>query len=208
MSTLRDHHADLTRDLIFEALTRLVSNEGVHDFSIQQVAELAGVSHRTVYRYFSTREELLEALALWLEDRTPPDLSSYGPDEVDDAIQTIHGLFEEHPQKVTALAVLASGARIQTQQRKKHSHQVERLLAGFVHHLDRKDAQAVVTLIRSIMGSNMWSHLRNDHGLESEQTTRAVAWAVSTLIDALRAGKGPTSHDKVQKTQTSRRVKR
>src|SRR4030095_3779844 len=101
MTQLRDLHADLTRDLIFEALMRLVSEEGVHDFSIQRVANLAGVSHRTVYRYFPTREALLEGLALWLEDRMPHDLSSFSPDQAEDAIRTIHGFFEQHSQQVT-----------------------------------------------------------------------------------------------------------
>jgi AcrR family transcriptional regulator len=203
-TTLRDQHADLTRDIIFEALTRLVSKEGVHEFSIQRVADLAGVSHRTVYRYFQTREQLLEGLALWLEDRTPRELNSYGPDQVEDAIRTIHGLFEQHSDKVTALAVLAAGARIRTPQRKEHSRTVERSLAGFVRHLDPKDARAAVTLIRSILGSQMWSHLRNDHGLEGEQTTRAVVWAVTTLIDALRSGKGPRSKKAERRAQAPR----
>src|SRR5215813_3349084 len=192
-ATLRDQHADFTRDIILEALTRLVSKEGVHDFSIQRVADLAGVSHRTVYRHFQTREELLEALALWLEDRLPRELSSFGPDQVEDAIRTVHGLFEQYSEQVTALAVLAAGARIRIPRRNEHSRTVERALAGLVRHLAPGDARAVVTLIRSILGSHMWSHLRNDHGLDGEQTTRAVVWAVRTLIDALKAEKGPKS---------------
>src|SRR5215813_45359 len=173
-ATLRDQHADLTRDIIFEALTRLVSKEGVHDFSIQRVADLAGVSHRTVYRHFQTREELLEALASRLEDRMPRELSSYGPDQLEDAIRSVHELFEEHSDEVTALAVLAAGARITTPQRKEHTRTVERGLANLVSHLDPEDARGVVTVIRSILGSHMWSNLRNDDGLDGEQTTRAV----------------------------------
>jgi hypothetical protein len=138
----------------------------------------------------------------------PHDLSSFRPDQAEDAIRTIHGFFEQHSQQVTALAVLAAGARIQTPQRKAHSKTVERGLVGLVQHLEPKDARAVVTLIRSIVGSHMWSHLRNDHGLESEQTTRAVAWAVSTLIDALREGKAPRLDNDEQKTKASRGVRR
>jgi len=208
VSTLRDQHADLTRDIILEALTRLVSKEGVHDFSIQRVADLAGVSHRTVYRHFQTREELLEALASRLEERMPRELSSYGPDQLEDAIRAIHGLFEQHPDEVTALAVLAAGARIRTRQRNEHTRTVERSLAGFVRHLDPEDARAVVTLIRSILGSHVWSHLRNDHDLDGEQTTRAVVWAVRTLIDALRAGKGPKSNKPERRAQATQGASR
>jgi len=206
--TLRDQHADFTREIIFEALTRLVSKEGVHEFSIQRVADLAGISHRTVYRYFPTREELLEALAVWLEGRMPRQLSSYGPDQLEDAVRSVHGLFEEHSEKVTALAVLAAGARIRIPRRNEHSRTVERSLAGLVRHLDPEDAHAVVTLIRSILGSYMWSHLRNDHGLDGEHTTDVVVWAVRALMDALRSGKGPRSDKAERKDQSHSRVNR
>jgi hypothetical protein len=36
----------------------------------------------------------------------------------------------------------------------------------------------------------MWSPLRDEHGLDGEQATRAVVWAAWTLVGALRAGKG------------------
>src|SRR5262249_22595705 len=99
-------------------------------------------------------------------------------------------------------AVLAAGARIRIPRRKEHSRTVERALAGVVRHLEPEDAQAVITLIRSILGSNMWSNLRNDHGLDSGQTNRAGVWAVRTLVDALRAGKGPRANKTRDKNST------
>src|SRR5262249_62319829 len=90
--TLRDQHSELTRDLIFQALTRLVLDEGVHDVSIQQVADVAGVSHRTVYRYFSSREELLDGLAEWLDRQMPKGLDSYRPEEFVAAIRPPHAV--------------------------------------------------------------------------------------------------------------------
>ncbi|HEY7191962.1 MAG TPA: helix-turn-helix domain-containing protein [Vicinamibacterales bacterium] len=193
LPTLRNQHADLTRELILRTLARLVSQEGVHDFSIQRVADLAGLSHRTVYRHFQTRDELLEALAAWLESRMPRDLDSFRADELEDAIPMLHQLFEDHAEHVTALAVLAAGARIRVPRRKAHTRTARRALADVVRDLDPEDAGAVVTLIRAIVGSHMWSHLRNEHHLDREHTTRAVTWAASTLVTALKAGKGPKS---------------
>src|SRR5262245_5695898 len=97
--TLRNQHAELTRDLIFQALTRLVLDEGIHDFSIQQVADVAGVSHRTVYRYFSSREELLEGLAEWLDSQMPKPLDSYQPEEIANAIRDTHAVFDQQSDR-------------------------------------------------------------------------------------------------------------
>ncbi len=195
--TLRDQHTGLTRDLILDALTRLVLEEGVHDFSVQRVAELAGVSHRTIYRHFASREDLLEALAIRLASQMPRELSSYDACEVRDAIRDIHAVFTKESKRVKALAILAAGARIRLPHRKKNTRVVQRTLAPLTAHLAAEEAEAVAILIRSIAGSFMWFHLTDEHGLDPERTTRLVVWAVQALIDSLRAGNGPGRPEKL-----------
>src|SRR5262245_30556262 len=193
--TLRDQHAELTRDLIFQAFTKLVLDEGVHDFSIQQVADIAGVSHRTVYLYFSTREELIDGLAVWLASRMPKDLDSYQPAEFADAIRDSHAVFAEQADRVRALAVLAAGARIRLRHRHQRTRTVQRAMAAFTGHLGEEDARAVAVLIRQLAGSHMWSQLTDEYGIDQQSVTRVVVWAVSTLVEALKAGKGPGIDD-------------
>ena len=188
---LRNRHAELTRELIFQALTRLVLDEGVHDFSIQQVADVAGVSHRTVYRYFSSREELLEGLAEWLDSQMPKPLDSYQPEEIADAIRDTHAVFAQQPDRVRALAVLARGGKIRLPPRKQHTRTVQRVMTAFTGHLEQEDARAVAVLIRALVGSDMWCRLTGEYGMDGQQVTRVVVWAVTTLVDALKAGKGP-----------------
>ena len=195
-ATLREQHNELTRDLILEAVTRLVSEDGVHEFSMQRVAELAGVSHRTVYRHFASREELLEALAVWLNDCMPRPLSSYDPDQIEAAIHDTHAVFVDQSKKVTALSVLAAGARIRLPHRKKNTRVVERTLAPLTAHLEPGDAEAVAVLVRSIAGSHMWSQLTDEHGLDAERTTRVVVWAVQALVESLKAGSGPAREER------------
>src|SRR5687768_8115852 len=62
-SPVRDEGKEATRAKILDALVRVVIDDGVHAFSVASVAERAGISHRTVYRHFASREELLEALS-------------------------------------------------------------------------------------------------------------------------------------------------
>jgi len=190
-ATLRSQHAELTRDLIFQALTRLVLDEGIHDFSIQQVADAAGMSHRTVYRYFSSREELLEGLAEWLDSQMPKPFDSYQPEEFASAIRDTHAVFAQQPDRVRALAVVARGAKVRLRQRKQHTRTVQRLTSAFTGHLEEDDARAVAILIRALAGSDMWCRLTSDYGMDGQQVTRIVVWAVMTLADALKAGKGP-----------------
>lgn len=206
-TTLRDQHAELTRDLIFQAFTRLVLDEGVHDFSIQQVADVAGMSHRTVYRYFSSREELLEGLAKWLSSRMPKDLDSYRPEEFADAIRDTHAVFAQQADRVRALSALAAGARIRLPHRRQHTRTAQRAINAFAGHLREEDGRSVAVLIRALAGSHMWSHLTDEYGMDQQQVTRVVVWAVSTLVEALKAGKGPGIEEGRQSKKRSRKEK-
>lgn len=53
--------ADLS-DRILDAAQRLVFRTGARKLSLSDVATLAGVSRPTIYRYFASKEELIDAL--------------------------------------------------------------------------------------------------------------------------------------------------
>lgn len=54
-------HGDLT-DRILDAAARLVFRTGARKLSLSDVAALAGVSRPTIYRYFVSKEDLIDAL--------------------------------------------------------------------------------------------------------------------------------------------------
>lgn len=48
-----------SRDAMFDAVERILSDEGYAALSARRVAEVAGFNHQTVYYYFETMEELI-----------------------------------------------------------------------------------------------------------------------------------------------------
>jgi AcrR family transcriptional regulator len=55
----RDEHADRTRNALLEAALNLFSANGYDETTTDQIAESAGVSPRTFFRYFPTKESVL-----------------------------------------------------------------------------------------------------------------------------------------------------
>jgi AcrR family transcriptional regulator len=55
----RDEHAARTRDALFEAAMDLFSAHGYDGTTTDEIAEAAGVSPRTFFRYFPTKESVL-----------------------------------------------------------------------------------------------------------------------------------------------------
>src|SRR5260370_597017 len=64
-SRLRQEHIERTRDLIMEGLIRTMAN-GAVTWSIPEVARESGVSVPTIYRYFRTKQELVEGLSAYV----------------------------------------------------------------------------------------------------------------------------------------------
>jgi len=56
-------HTEATRKAILDAAVDLFLDRRSDGFSVQEVADRAGLTHRTVYRYFPTRQELMGATA-------------------------------------------------------------------------------------------------------------------------------------------------
>lgn len=61
--SLRAEQAARTRSRIVDAVVAVVSERGDADFSVPEIAKASGVSLRTVYRYFPTRQHLVDAVA-------------------------------------------------------------------------------------------------------------------------------------------------
>jgi AcrR family transcriptional regulator len=64
-SQLRKEHMQQTHDLILEGLIKTMA-KGIVTWSIPDVAREAGVSVPTVYRYFRTKRDLVQALSVYV----------------------------------------------------------------------------------------------------------------------------------------------
>jgi AcrR family transcriptional regulator len=56
-------HAEITRERILDGAVQAVALHGLSKLGMSDVSRSAGVARGTVYRYFASRDELLNALA-------------------------------------------------------------------------------------------------------------------------------------------------
>ena len=61
--TVRVEHAQRTRERIVDSVSELASERGDCEFTMPEAAQAAGVSLRTLYRYFPARQDLVDAIA-------------------------------------------------------------------------------------------------------------------------------------------------
>jgi AcrR family transcriptional regulator len=91
-------------DRILDAARRLVVQTGARRLSLTEVATLAGVSRPSVYRYYQSKEELLDALGKQEYRRfnsTMRDATSglSGVERLDAAIDVVASFLQEQPPR-------------------------------------------------------------------------------------------------------------
>ncbi|HEX3977039.1 MAG TPA: TetR family transcriptional regulator [Solirubrobacteraceae bacterium] len=78
---LRERKRRLTRQLISDAATTMFATRGFDNVKVSEVADRVGVSEKTVYNYFPTKESLVLDTADEAVERMARALRERGPDE-------------------------------------------------------------------------------------------------------------------------------
>lgn len=182
-------HRQKQERIILEALAEVVRREGVHTFSVQQVADEAGLSHRTLYRYYPTREDLLEGLITYYEE----DIRFYdeekGPKTLEDLVSHIATIFERFERYPNESSVGAIGALVMNRQFNVRARRDEQILQFAEEELGSQStvsARETGAIVRYLASSLSWIVLRQQLGLSDEETVNAVQWALKTLIAEIK----------------------
>src|SRR5690348_79238 len=101
--TLRDRQAALARTAIFEALVTHLESGDADDLSMEELAREAGVSRRTLYRYFPTRAELLAAAGEWIRDERLQLPVEIGDEGIAASFRAASTRLGKHPRLARAL---------------------------------------------------------------------------------------------------------
>ena len=151
-----------------------------------EVAEASGVSLRTIYRYFPTREDLLEAAGRWIGDELlkhpyPRDLN-----EVADRYQEGVADFDERPGLVRALAFSQLGRRVRGYRRRERLEAIGRALRVELPNLSEQELREAEGVLAYLHNMLAYTTLREEGGLSGEEIGEAIGWAIRTLIQDLR----------------------
>lgn len=193
--TLRDAHKDLTRERILEAVVDCLNDEAREDLTIEDVAAKAGVTKRTIYRHFLTRDELLKAA--WPAMQRRVGLAGGGfvqtAEQVAQIGLTLFPAFDTQAGAVRASAFSRAGREIRmavNEQRK----------AGFLASvkdarpdLDHQELLRLAATVQLLNSAFAWAVMKDFWGLSGQEAGRAVSDATRVLLGLGSKGAGQPS---------------
>jgi AcrR family transcriptional regulator len=184
--TLREQHALATQERILAAVADLLERGDAEALTVPGVAEASGVSLRTIYRYYPTREQLLEAAGRWIGDELlkhpyPSDL-----DDVADLYQAGVRDFDERPGLVRALAFSQLGQRVRGYRRRERLEAIARALRDELTELSEEELRRGEAVLAYLHNMLAYTTLRDENGLSGDEIGEAVGWAIRTLVADLR----------------------
>jgi AcrR family transcriptional regulator len=188
-STLRRERAAQTRERIVSAGAELVRESSIRDWqgvTIRAVAERAGVNQRTVYRHFTNERALRDAVMQRLEHESGIELEQLHVDDIADATERIFRFVSATP--------LAARPPLDPTLAEVNRRQHDALLAAVAEHTD--DWSPADRTLAAAMFDVLWSvssyeRLVADWGLDSDDATRAITWAIGLVADAVRGAHPP-----------------
>ncbi|MCA1737189.1 MAG: TetR/AcrR family transcriptional regulator [Actinobacteria bacterium] len=181
--TVKERKRQVTRDAVLEAVVEVIRDRGF-DFSVQEVADRAGVAHRTVYRHFPTRETLIDAVAERFESGVA--MNRLGEAEtlqaVLDGLDVLFAWFDSEADLVHAVAVktLATGQR--TRPSKRRSEHWRGVIRAVYPNLAAEEFEPAFVIIRNLLGMVGWHLLTSEPGISSAHAAQAVRQMVEVAL--------------------------
>jgi len=185
-SPLRDRQAEQTRELILQALTEQLADAGLRDFSIPRLALRAGVSVRTVYRYFPTKDALLEAFAYWLDLQIGSAEAPATIEELETLSERAFPAFDEMEPLIRAQWLTPHGRASREVGRKRRLANWRQVLADVASNLPAEEQRRGLGIVLFLLSSRTWQALKDEFDMDGRESGKAVSWALRTLIAELR----------------------
>ncbi len=183
---LRERQAEAIRASILAALIARLEHQALDDISMDELARDAGVSRRTLYRYFPSRAALLAAAEEVIVARLGLRMAIDGPDGISARFRASSYRLEEEPGLARALRQTTAGQDLRPPLRARRLESIVAALEPLTADLDPDEARRVEAVIAYLCSANAWVTIRDESGLPGEEIRAAVTWAIETLLADVR----------------------
>jgi len=187
MSSLSVLHTDHTERLILENALAVLKDDSFGGLTVRAVARKAGMSERTIFRYFATREEFLDAVAgefTRLLDMPPPPQTI---DELRAMPRRLYTGFEPHAKLISVVFHTELFPRMKAGAAQQRWVGIGKLLDGRFKKATPRARRIAAANIRYYLSGATWHYYRFVFRFDLEETIACAETAIGQALAALSA---------------------
>lgn len=182
---LRERQAQHVRAAVLEAVISELETRAVDDMSMADVARSAGISLRTLYRYFPDRSSLLHAAGEHLYGSLGVPFDIAGPQDISASLLEAARRLSTRPELTRALVRTTAGRATRSAVRGQRVDAIRAALKPATDGIDADTARWATAVIAHLCSAASWVIISDESGLAEPDAQRAVAWAIDALISTL-----------------------
>lgn len=182
-SPLRERQKSDTRALIMTTVERLLKDRALSDLSLATVARECGITERTVYRHFATREQLLEAT--WALVNASIGMTDF-PRTVQELIERPRQLFpafDERAEVIRTMLASPQGRELRLQANKERQAAIRAVVKKARPDLRDPALTRLSASVQLLSSAAGWATMTDYWALDSEEAGRAASEAIARLLE-------------------------
>ncbi|MFN2559817.1 MAG: TetR/AcrR family transcriptional regulator [Jatrophihabitans sp.] len=184
-TSLRERQAHQVRATVLDAVIAELESKAVDDVSMADVARAAGISLRTLYRYFRDRPALLQAAGEHLYGSLGVPFDIAGPEDISRSLLEAGRRLSSRPELTRTLVRTTAGRAMRSAVRGQRVEAIRTALKPATGGLDAETARWATAVITHLCSAASWVIISDESGLDEADAQQAVAWAIDALISAL-----------------------
>lgn len=183
-SPVREERARQTRERILESVAEWMKSKPGVNLTLEALAPGAGIEKRTILRHFESKEALLEAFWVWVNDRISPNPLPKTVRDLVEGPRRTYPKFDGQEALIRASLHSSAGRAMRgstiSARREAFKIALEPVTAG----LPSQKARHLEALAHLLFSAAAWETLRDYAGLSGEEAGEATSWALGVLISS------------------------
>lgn len=193
---VREAHKALTQERIVQAALEVIQRGEAETLTVAQVAAEAGVTERTIYRHFPTRDDLMAAVWAKVNERVATPTLPATPAEVIAQPMEMFPAFDAQEALIRAIVFTKQGRELRLSVNAERQKRFRQAVAMARPDLKEPEFTRVCAAVQLLDSSFAWSVMKDYWGLSGEEAGKAASAAITVLLT-------PPSEQPTTKTEKS-----
>jgi AcrR family transcriptional regulator len=174
--------APAARERLVAAAVALLRAADPEALTLARVAAAAGMSERTLYRHFGSRDELLAEVWARVNRELPAPPAPHSAAELAEHPRALFPRFDADEALVRAVVHTRQGRELRQATQRSRRARIRRAVREARPELDDRGLTRMCAVVQLLGSAAAWSAMRDDWGLDGEQAGVAAAEAIARLL--------------------------